>query len=63
MPSQVSRKEGQTYANQGVMDSFTKSSLTINSSITVGDKVTIFDCPGHWSWQVHSLYKQLMVRW
>ena len=26
------------------------SSKSLNSPITVGDKVTIFDCPGHWSW-------------
>ena len=25
-------------------------SSAINSPITVGDKVTISDCPGHWSW-------------
>jgi putative DNA primase/helicase len=42
MPSPRARKESQTQTEQGVMNN--------QSAITVGDRVTISDCPGHWSW-------------
>ena len=42
MPSQGSSKETKTQRRQEVIDS--------ESAITVGDLVTIEDCPGHWSW-------------
>ena len=42
MPSQGSLQEGRTQRGQ---------ETTVNkSAITVGDKVEIEDCPGHWSW-------------
>ena len=41
MPSYPSQQKAQTYAEQSVMDS--------SDTITVGNKVTIDDCPGHWS--------------
>ena len=31
-------------------DTLAHPSSAINSPITVGDKVTIDECPGHWSW-------------
>ena len=40
MPSYPSQELAQSYEGQGVMDN--------RNAITVGDKVTIDDCPGHW---------------
>lgn len=42
MPSRPSPNKTQTYIEQKVEDS--------QSAITIGDKVTVDDCPGHWSW-------------
>ena len=50
MPSHTSQKEPESQTVLNVTDTSTHPSSVINSPITVGDKVTIFDCPGHWSW-------------
>ncbi|WP_019503407.1 hypothetical protein [Pleurocapsa sp. PCC 7319] len=50
MPSLPSQEKPESYTAVDVTDSFSYPSSAINSPITVGDKVTIFDCPGHWLW-------------
>ena len=50
MPSHSSQNKAESHTVVGVTDTLVHPSLSINSPITVGDKVTIFDCPGHWSW-------------
>ena len=42
MPSQLAQEEAESQRGQEVIDSL--------SAIKVGDRVTIEDCPGHWSW-------------
>ena len=42
MPSPESKKKGQSQIQQRVTDN--------HFAITVGDRVEIADCPGHWSW-------------
>lgn len=42
MPSPRARKQSQTQTEQGVTNNY--------STITVGDYVTIFNCPAHWLW-------------
>ena len=42
MPSRLVSREDRTQTELDVEDS--------RSAITVGDKIKIFDCPGHWSW-------------
>ena len=42
MPSQSSPEEAQSHDGHNITD--------IQLAITVGDKVTLKDCPGHWSW-------------
>ncbi|BAZ47291.1 hypothetical protein NIES4102_43370 (plasmid) [Chondrocystis sp. NIES-4102] len=42
MPSHLSDKQAKTQRGQEVRDS--------QSAITVGDLVTVDDCPGHWGW-------------
>ena len=42
MPSQLAQEEAEFQRGQEVNDSL--------SAITVGDRVTVEDCPGHWSW-------------
>ena len=39
---QSSHKQGKSHTEQTVRDD--------QSAITVGDRVTVSDCPGHWSW-------------
>ena len=48
MPSHPTSKEAQSQTVVGVTDTLVEPSPAINSAITVGDKVTIDDCPGHW---------------
>ena len=50
MLSHTSQKESESQMVLGVTDTLVYPSPAINSAITVGDKVTIDDCPGHWSW-------------
>ena len=42
MPSRPSQNKIQTKTQQEVEDK--------HFAITVGDKVTVEECPGHWSW-------------
>lgn len=50
MPSPSSQEEAESYTALSVTDDYSKPSSAIAQSITVGAKVTIFDCPGHWGW-------------
>ncbi|BAZ47329.1 phage/plasmid primase, P4 family protein (plasmid) [Chondrocystis sp. NIES-4102] len=42
MPSYAEQRESQIQVEQGISNDY--------SAITVGDRVEISDCPGHWSW-------------
>ena len=42
MPSQVEQSESQSHTEYKVEE--------VQSAITIGDRVVIDDCPGHWSW-------------
>ena len=55
MPSQFSHEQGQSHIEQGVTNyrsapHSSRQGGIIRASITVGDLVTVDDCPGHWSW-------------
>ena len=50
LPSHPTSKETQSHTVVDVTDTLVAPSSAINSPITVGDGVTIFDCPGYWSW-------------
>jgi putative DNA primase/helicase len=50
MPSLPSPKKAQSQIEQSVMDSDREPSSKVQSAITVGDRVTIDDCLGHWNW-------------
>ena len=47
MQSHPTSKKAQSQTVLEVTDTLVEPSQAINSPITVGDKVTIFDCPGH----------------
>ncbi|WP_019503236.1 phage/plasmid primase, P4 family [Pleurocapsa sp. PCC 7319] len=50
LPSPSSQEKSQSQTVLDVTDTLAHPSSAIKSPITVGDKVTISDCPGHWSW-------------
>ena len=50
MPSHSSQNKAESHTFLSVTDTLVTPSSVINSPITVGDRVTIDDCPGHWSW-------------
>ena len=53
VPSLPSPKQLQTKVDKEVRvvrDNSSKPSLSEESTISVGDRVEIEDCPGHWSW-------------